>query len=361
MSTDTESICQSAATLHEIWASPIESAVAIYLLYRQLDLAALAPVVVAILATTSLLQLARFIGTAKKCWMKGIQTQVDVTASVLTLIKEVKMLGLSDIVANIIQNLRVAELDLSKQYCRLFTLHIFIATNTATIAPLATFAMFIIISKTTGQLLNTESAYISLSLIYLLSDLMVVVFRTILFVSAALACFSRIQNYMLSESYTDYRLPLSERDQASLQDEEEDTLVAISAANFSWVPGKPNILTDITLNICKSHFTFIVRPVGSSKTTLMAAILGEVPLRAGSLYADPGNIAFVGQEPWIQSLAIRQNILGSASYDAEWYSKVVYACGLEQDLSELPDSDATNAGSAGFSLSGGQKQRLALA
>ena len=87
MSTDTESICQSAATLHELWASPIESVVAIFLLHRQIGLAALAPVVVAIIATTGTLQLARFIGTAKKRWMRGIQTRVDVTASVLASMK----------------------------------------------------------------------------------------------------------------------------------------------------------------------------------------------------------------------------------------------------------------------------------
>lgn len=87
MSTDTESICQSAATLHELWASPVESAVAIFLLYRQLGLAALAPVVVAVVATTGMLQLAQFIGVAKKRWMEGIQKRVDVTASVLTPMK----------------------------------------------------------------------------------------------------------------------------------------------------------------------------------------------------------------------------------------------------------------------------------
>jgi ABC-type multidrug transport system fused ATPase/permease subunit len=234
--------------------------------------------------------------------------------------------------------------------------------NTATIAPLATFATFVVVSKSTGRPLNTESAYASLSLIYLLSDPMVVVFRTIPFVSAALACFSRIQNYLLSESCTDYRLPLSERDhQPSQDDGKGETLVTISGASFGWVPGKPDILNNVTINIHRSCFTFIVGPVGSGKSTLMRAILGEVPLRAGSVHADPGNMAFVGQEPWIQNLTIRQNILGSACYDEEWYSKVVYVCGLEQDISEFPKGDATRAGSAGFSLSGGQKQRLALA
>ncbi|KAL4876404.1 P-loop containing nucleoside triphosphate hydrolase protein [Aspergillus karnatakaensis] len=358
MSTDTDSICQSAAKLHELWASPIESGVAIFLLHRQLGLAALAPVVVAIVATTGTLHLARFIGPAKKRWMKGIQTRVDITAAVLGSMKEVKMLGLSDVVANMIQNLRVKELDLSKQYRILLTIQTFIAMNTATVAPLATFATFVIISKTTGQPLNTESAYTSLSLIYLLSNPMVIMFRTIPMVSAALACFARVQQYLLSKGSTDFRLPLSEHNR---RDDHRDIIVAISGASFGWAPGKPETLSNITVNIRRSSFTFVIGPVGSGKTTLLRALLGEVSLRAGSIHADLDNIALVGQEAWIQNLTMRENILGSTDYDAGWYGKVVYACGLEQDINGLPNGDTTLAGSAGVSLSGGQRQRLALA
>lgn len=234
--------------------------------------------------------------------------------------------------------------------------------NTATIAPLATFATFVIVSKTSSQPLNTESAYTSLSLIYLLSDPMVIVFRTIPSVSAALACFARVQHYLLSESCNDYRLPLNERNHRPGQgDEKGDTVIAISGATFGWFPGKPESLSNIAVNIRRASFTFVVGPVGSGKSTLLRAILGEVPLRAGSIHTDLGNIALVSQEPWIQNLTIRENILGSAGYNAGWYGKVVYACGLEQDINELPNGDATMAGSAGFSLSGGQRQRLALA
>ncbi|TVY93830.1 ABC transporter [Lachnellula willkommii] len=226
--------------------------------------------------------------------------------------------------------------------------------NTATIAPLATFATFVIASKATGQPLNTNSAYTSLSLIYLLSQPLAVVFRTIPSVSAALACFSRIQNYLLSESYCDYRV-------ATSNDEKKDVLVTISRATFGWIKGEPDILKDVTVTIRRSCFTFIIGPVGSGKSTFMRAFLGEVPLRAGAVHANLDNIAFVSQDPWIQNLTIRQNILGGASFDADWYSKVFYVTGLQQDIGEFPEGDATMAGSAGFSLSGGQKQRLALA
>jgi hypothetical protein len=44
-------------------------------------------------------------------------------------LQEVKMLGLSDIVTNMIQNLRVKELDLSKQYRRLLAIQTFIGRH----------------------------------------------------------------------------------------------------------------------------------------------------------------------------------------------------------------------------------------
>jgi ABC-type multidrug transport system fused ATPase/permease subunit len=204
-------------------------------------------------------------------------------------------------------------------------------------------------------------------------------------ISAALACFARIQNFLLSESYKDPRLPLignilsedaspetsstvRERSSIELQNfGKEPTpsggapLVVISDASFGWTGAELPILKNISTSIRKSHFTFMIGKVGSGKSTLMKAILGETRLFTGSIYAGTHKIAYVGQEPWIQNLTIGQNILGNLSYDRDWYNKVVHACGLEPDIFELPKKDATMAGSAGISLSGGQKQRLALA
>jgi hypothetical protein len=72
------------------------------------------------------MRLASYIGEAQKRWVRGIQTRVDVTASVLGSMKEVKMLGFSDIVTKLVQDLRVSELQLSKAYRRLLCLRVFI-------------------------------------------------------------------------------------------------------------------------------------------------------------------------------------------------------------------------------------------
>jgi ATP-binding cassette subfamily C (CFTR/MRP) protein 1 len=214
---------------------------------------------------------------------------------------------------------------------------------------------------------------------------MTTIIRTIPLISTALACFDRIQNFLLSESYKDHRLPLNKsnssegasRDRSIIFAENNSSvelnnlegesnlpgapLMVVSDASFGWTVEEPPILSNISCTIRKSHFTFIIGHVGSGKSTLMKAMLGEIRPSKGFIYTGARNIAFVGQEPWIQNLTIRQNILGLSSYNEAWYNKVIHACGLEQDFVQLPDKDATKAGSAGVSLSGGQKQRLALA
>ncbi|CCT72441.1 related to multidrug resistance protein [Fusarium fujikuroi IMI 58289] len=388
MSADTENICLNFASIHEMWASPIECAVALYLLYRQLGMAFLAPMVVAIVSTTGILMIAKYIANAQKRWVRGIQTRIDVTASMLGSMKEVKMLGLTDVLNNMVQSLRVRELDLSKKFRKLMCWRVFFQNTMEAIAPLATFATYVVISQETGNPLSTASAYTSLSLIYLLSNPMSTLIRTIPGMKASLACFDRMQGFLLSDSCKDHRLPLSVRDSPGQQNTQSfgpnavtqgrasielldrsnessvaagQPLMIVSETSFGWSKAEAPVLRNISFPIRKSHFTFVIGSVGSGKSTLMKALLGELQPYKGFVYTDARRIAFVDQKPWIQNLTIRQNILGISTYHKDWYDRVVHACGLEQDIGEMPDKDATKAGSGGVSLSGGQNQRLALA
>jgi len=83
MSSDAETISRGFIYLHELWAVPIELAIALYLLYRELGVAFVAPMVVALVSTVAVLFMARYIGNAQKIWIQGIQTRVAVTASML--------------------------------------------------------------------------------------------------------------------------------------------------------------------------------------------------------------------------------------------------------------------------------------
>lgn len=82
-----ESINQGFQFLHELWAVPIELGIALFLLYRQIGLAFLAPAGVALISTACILLMSNAMGRAQAVWMQGIQTRVGVTASMLASMK----------------------------------------------------------------------------------------------------------------------------------------------------------------------------------------------------------------------------------------------------------------------------------
>lgn len=40
-------------------------------------------------------------------------------------------------------------------------------------------------------------------------------------------------------------------------------------------------------------------------------------------------MAYASQEPWIFSGTVKENVLFGASYNADWYNRVVEACALD--------------------------------
>nr|XP_014346315.1 PREDICTED: multidrug resistance-associated protein 5-like isoform X4 [Latimeria chalumnae] len=100
--------------------------------------------------------------------------------------------------------------------------------------------------------------------------------------------------------------------------------------------------------------------VGSGKSSLIYAILGQMALLEGSV-AVSGNFAYVAQQAWILNTSLRENILFGKEYEEEKYAEVLEACCLNTDISVLPHGDLTEIGEKGANLSGGQRQRISLA
>jgi ABC-type bacteriocin/lantibiotic exporter with double-glycine peptidase domain len=132
----------------------------------------------------------------------------------------------------------------------------------------------------------------------------------------------------------------------------------ISDASFGWNPNDQPTLRGISIAIRKCQFTFIIGGVGSGKSTLMKAMLGETLLLSGFIRSSTHNAAYVGQDPWIQNLTIRENIVRMSGYNQDWYNKVLHCYGLSGDFLGLRNKDATKAGTAGLSLSGGKKKTV---
>lgn len=118
----------------------------------------------------------------------------------------------------------------------------------------------------------------------------------------------------------------------------------------------------LTLNISKIDFLGgkligIIGAVGSGKSSLLQALLHELPLKSGSIHID-GTISYASQEPWVFAASIRQNILFGQEYERDRYNEVIKCCALASDFKELENGDLSLIGERGSSVSGGQKARI---
>uniref|UniRef100_A0A8C5GV90 Uncharacterized protein n=1 Tax=Gouania willdenowi TaxID=441366 RepID=A0A8C5GV90_GOUWI len=100
--------------------------------------------------------------------------------------------------------------------------------------------------------------------------------------------------------------------------------------------------------------------VGSGKSSLLSALLGQMTLLEGNVAVN-GGFAYVSQQAWILNDSLRENILFGNAYDSNRYSAVLEACCLLPDVAELPYGDMTEIGERGANLSGGQRQRVSMA
>ncbi|XVF25110.1 hypothetical protein REPUB_Repub13aG0185700 [Reevesia pubescens] len=166
--------------------------------------------------------------------------------------------------------------------------------------------------------------------------------------------FDRINNFLLEDE-----LKFDEVRRIPMQN--SDRSVKVQAGNFSWDPEITTpTLINVDLEIKRGQKIAVCGPVGAGKSSILYAILGEIPKLSGTVHVS-GSIAYVSQTSWIQSGSILDNILYGKPMDADKYDKAIKACALDKDINSFDHGDLTEIGQRGINMSGGQKQRIQLA
>ena len=153
----------------------------------------------------------------------------------------------------------------------------------------------------------------------------------------------------------------NELSESSRENNNSKSWISLKNVSCSWNETDDlKTLQNISIEIGSKQLVAITGPVGCGKTSLLQAILGELPCHGGEItYA--GSIAYVPQLPWVFSGTVRENITFGKSLDAVRYQKIIQACSLKKDLQQLSKDDCTHIGQRGVSLSGGQRARICLA
>jgi ABC-type multidrug transport system fused ATPase/permease subunit len=89
---------------------------------------------------------------------------------------------------------------------------------------------------------------------------------------------------------------------------ETDKAAAASSKESKESKDSPFYLRNLDFTVIRGELVGIAGPVGSGKTSLLLACLGELKLVSGAGSRVHGTIAFVPQEPWIFSGSVRANI-----------------------------------------------------
>ncbi|KAG2386093.1 hypothetical protein C9374_002539 [Naegleria lovaniensis] len=146
------------------------------------------------------------------------------------------------------------------------------------------------------------------------------------------------------------------------KEETKSTAVAVQENNSQKKDEiKPDFrLKDINITVKRGDLVVIVGLVGSGKSSLLSALIGEMFKENGNLQVS-GQVAYVPQQAWIRNATVRDNILFGKPFNSERYQQTIEACSLEHDLEVLTAGDLTEIGEKGINISGGQKQRVNLA
>jgi len=114
-------------------------------------------------------------------------------------------------------------------------------------------------------------------------------------------------------------------------------------------------IRDVNFEVRRSNVLAVIGKVGSGKTLLLRALLGELPVSQDTVMTISGKLSYASQKPFILNASLRENVLFGSDFDELRYEATLDACCLRHDIQRLgPAKDLTEIGERGVTLSGGK-------
>uniref|UniRef100_A0A3B4B9M5 ATP-binding cassette, sub-family C (CFTR/MRP), member 2 n=1 Tax=Periophthalmus magnuspinnatus TaxID=409849 RepID=A0A3B4B9M5_9GOBI len=297
--------------IHLLWSCPLQIALAIIFLWFELGPSVLAGLAVMVLMAP----LNGFLASkARKIQMKYKDKRLKIMNEMLNGIKILKLFAWEPSFQNQVEELREEELKVLKKFAYLSSVATFIMTCAPALVSLATFATFVGVSP--NNVLTAAKAFTSISLFNILRFPLAMLPMLIAAMVQTVVSKKRLEKFLGGEDL------------------------------------------DVSIEINSGKLVAVVGAVGSGKSSLISALLGEMHKKTGLIN---GSLAYVPQQAWIQNATLRDNILFGSAYEKGQFQQIIEACALGPDLELLAGGDLTEIGEKGINLSGGQKQRVSLA
>uniref|UniRef100_A0A452VN33 Multidrug resistance-associated protein 4 n=1 Tax=Ursus maritimus TaxID=29073 RepID=A0A452VN33_URSMA len=349
LSNDVNKFDQVTIFLHFLWAGPLQAIAVTALLWMEIGISCLAGIAVLIILLPLQSCLGKLFSSFRSKTATFTDTRIRTMNEVITGIRIIKMYAWEKSFADLITHLRRKEISkiLSSSYLRGMNLASFFVASK--IIVFVTFTTYVFL----GNVITASRVFVALSLYGAVRLTVTLFFPTAIEkVSEAVVSIQRIKNFLLLDEVSQ-RPPQLPSDGKMIVHVQDFTAFWDKASETPTLQG-------LSFTVRPGELLAVIGPVGAGKSSLLSAVLGELP-RSHGLVSVHGRIAYVSQQPWVFSGTVRSNILFGKKYEKERYEKVIKACALKKDLQLLEDGDLTVIGDRGATLSGGQKARVNLA
>lgn len=390
MSVDAEKWATALNTLPQWVSAPIELLVALWMLYRQLGWCSLVGLVTVVGLIPIQNKVSDIFSEIKNTKLTTMDHRIRLVTEMLTSIKTVKLYAWENAFKARIAGYREIEMAVLRRFGVVYAGMTLIFSTTMFMS-LLSFGIYAAVGGpggTPGEI-TPHIIFVSLSLFGLLSKPISSMDTLLSSTTSILVATRRIQTFLLTEElFVDLTSVLSgnsdndvvvrdavlswhkqatdnqsDRDNDNTTEDENTPLLATSPSSPSSetlaTPRAPT-LTNINFRLRSGSLTAVVGRIGSGKSSLLSALIGDMYKYQGSIQVR-GSVAYVSQQAWILHSSVKDNILFGKPLCQDRYDAVIQACCLQHDLDMLPSGDQTEIGERGINLSGGQKQRVALA
>ncbi|XP_060775099.1 multidrug resistance-associated protein 4 isoform X2 [Neoarius graeffei] len=336
--------------LHFLWVGPLQAAAVVGLLWQEIGPSCLAGMAVLVFLLPLQSLFGKLFSKLRNKTAVLTDNRIRTMNEVVSGIRIIKMYAWEKPFAALINDLRKKEISkiMSSSYLRGLNMAFFFAASK--VIEFVTFTVYVLV----GNTITASRVFMAVSLYTAIRLTVALFFPTAIEkVSEASISIRRIKKFLLLDELVKHKV-------ASPQ-EEMEVSVEIQDLTCYWeksldVP----TLQNISFSVKMGQLLTIIGPVGSGKSSLLSAILGELPQDKGVVKVK-GNLAYASQQPWVYPGTIRSNILFGNELQPQRYEKVLKACALKKDMELLPEGDLTVIGDRGATLSGGQKARVNLA
>ncbi|XP_055802158.1 ABC transporter C family member 12-like isoform X2 [Solanum dulcamara] len=345
ITTDANALQQVCQQLHVLWSAPFRIVIAMVLLYQQLGLASLLGALMLVLMIPMQTIIVSYMRKLSKEGLQFTDKRVGLTNEIVTAMDIVKCYAWEKSFQSKVQGMRNGELSWFRKAQLLAAFNNFMLNSIPVLVTVISFGSFTLL----GGNLTAARAFSSLSLFAILRfplNMLPNVVNSNVSLQRMEELFLADERVLLPNPPLEPGFPV----------------ISISGGFFSWDSKSEHpTLSNINLDIPVGELVAIVGGTGEGKTSLISAILGELPPLGNASVTIRGSIAYVPQVSWIFNATVRENILFGSNFEPTRYWKAIDVTALDHDLELLPGRDLTEIGERGVNISGGQKQRVSMA